>query len=304
MSEYISNEKIENMRMKRKTGSKKNLAIFGINYLLLLLLLSCGKKNDLTSNTVITPPIPTTAPVLKPYQLVWSDEFDVDGPPDNSKWSYDVGGNGWGNNEAEYYTNARSENARIENGYLVIEARKEDFLGSQYTSARLLTKKKEEWTYGKFEIRARIPKGVGTWPAIWLLSGIDPLVWPDDGELDIMEEVGFNPNIIYGTAHNKQYNGAQGTQRGSSKSIPDAQDSFHVYRLEWTDSQITWSVDSLVYFIYGNPNAGSVSWPYNKNFFLILNIAIGGNWGGQQGIDDTIFPQQMLVDYVRVYQRK
>ena len=158
----------------------------------------CSKK---TTTSINTPPCPKT------YQLVWSDEFDKDGLPDNTKWGYDVGGNGWGNNELEYYTNARSENARVVNGNLIIEARKESFSGRNYTSARLLTKNKAQWTYGKFDIKAKLPKGTGMWPAIWLLSANDPLHWPDDGELDIMEEVGFNQNVIYGTAHNKLYNG-------------------------------------------------------------------------------------------------
>ncbi len=270
-----------------------------------LALISCGKGSSGTSSATPVPPSIPSIPVAdKPYQLVWSDEFNTDGMPDTSKWSYDVGGNGWGNNELEYYTNARPENARIANGNLIIEARKESFSGRNYTSARLLTKNKAQWTYGKFEIRAKIPRGRGTWPAIWLLSAHTPLQWPDDGELDIMEEVGFTPNVIYGTAHNKLYNGANGKQKGSSRTVADAQDSFHVYRLEWTDSQVTWSIDNDTYFSYPNPGNGTDSWPYLKDFFMILNVAVGGNWGGIQGVDDSVFPQSMLVDYVRVYQKK
>jgi len=260
-------------------------------------------KNDPQS---AAPPAPSGGGSVpeKKYQLVWSDEFDSSGLPDPSKWDYDVGGNGWGNRELEYYTASRPENARTENGNLVIEARKEGFSNSQYTSARIVTRGKAAWTEGRFEIRAKIPRGVGTWPAIWLLSATNPLVWPDDGELDIMEEVGFNPDVIYGTAHNQAYNGAQGTQKGSSRLIPDAQDSFHIYSLEWTHTQISWYIDSVQYFAYVPPDYGFNTWPYISNFYLILNIAIGGNWGGQQGVDDSIFPQQMLVDYVRVYQKK
>lgn len=261
-------------------------------------------KNGQDIPTGIVPPVSGPVPPEKPYQLVWSDEFDSTGLPDPAKWTYDVGGNGWGNKELEYYTDSRTENARVENGHLVIEARKEDFNGSPYTSARLLTKGKGQWTQGKFEIRAKLPMGIGTWPAIWLLSSTTPLVWPDDGELDIMEEVGFNPNVIYGTAHNKLYNGAQGTQKGSSMTIPNAQDSFHVYQLEWTSTHVNWLVDSVLYFSYFPPDYGFSAWPYVSNFYLILNIAIGGNWGGQRGVDDSIFPQQLLVDYVRIYQRK
>jgi beta-glucanase (GH16 family) len=276
--------------------------VFSVIFIALLAGFSaCSKKGaESNSQTTIPPPV-TVHP--KPYQLVWSDEFDYTGLPDSTKWNYDTGGSGWGNNELEYYT-SRSENARVENGNLVIEARNESYSGMNYTSARLLTKNRASWTYGKFEIKAKIPRGIGTWPAIWLLSAQTPLVWPDDGELDIMEEVGFNPNVIYGTAHNKLYNGAQGTQKGSNISIPTAQDSFHVYSVEWTNVAVTWSVDSVEYFTYVDPGYGFNGWPYNKDFFMILNIAIGGNWGGQQGVDNSIFPQQMLVDYVRVYQRK
>lgn len=270
----------------------------------IFLSIACGKTG---SGSVTTPPV-TTGPVTpvpeKTYQLVWSDEFSTNGLPDTSHWTYDIGGNGWGNNELEYYTGSRPENARISNGNLIIETRKESYSGRNYTSARLLTKGKASWTYGKFEIRARIPKGRGTWPAIWLLSASNPLHWPDDGELDIMEEVGFTPNLIYGTAHNKLYNGANGKQKGDVKFTPDAQDSFHVYSLEWTSNQVTWSIDNNPFFTYYDPSLGSDGWPYNKDFFLILNTAVGGNWGGAQGVDDSVFPQSMLIDYVRVYQKK
>lgn len=265
---------------------------------------NCSRKNESAPPPPVLPPVDTTHPVVLPYQLVWSDEFNGSGLPDPAKWGYDVGGNGWGNNEQEYYTNAKVENARQENGNLVIEARKEAVGGNNYTSARLLTKNKAQWTYGRFEIRAKLPRGRGTWPAIWTLSDHNPLNWPADGELDIMEAVGFNPNVIYGTAHNKKYNGANGLQKGGNTTIPTAQDSFHVYKMEWSTTKIEWFVDDVSYFSYTDPGSGNDAWPYNSNFFIILNIAIGGNWGGQQGIDDTIFPQQMLIDYVRVYQRK
>jgi beta-glucanase (GH16 family) len=275
---------------------------FQFLFVLLAGFVSCRQSSTNIMNTYTPPPPPVDTGGS--YQLVWSDEFDSTGLPDSTKWDYDTGGNGWGNNELEYYTNARSANARLENGHLVIEARKEPFNGSAYTSARLVTRGKAKWTYGKFEIRAKIPSGRGTWPAIWLLSAAQPMTWPDDGELDIMEEVGFNPNIIYGTAHNKLYNGAQGTQKGGNINIPTAQDSFHVYSIEWTTNQVRWSVDSVGYFAYSDPGLGFNAWPYNAPFYLILNIAVGGNWGGQQGVDTTIFPQQMLVDYVRIYQKK
>ncbi len=270
---------------------------------LLISLCSCGKKSSNPPPIVVNPP-DTTPVVVKPYQLVWSDEFDVDGLPDSTKWGYDVGGGGWGNNELEYYTDARPENARVANGNLIIEARKENFGGRIYTSARLLTKNKAQWTYGKFEISAKLPTGTGMWPAIWLLSANEPLHWPDDGELDIMEEVGFDQNVVYGTAHNKLYNGANGQQKGSSVLIPGADTAFHIYSLEWTSTDVRWAVDSIVFFTYSKPGNSSDAWPYYKDFFMILNIAVGGNWGGTKGVDNSIFPQQMVIDYVRVYQRK
>lgn len=276
--------------------------LFFIFSISLLFFLSCCSKKTVTS--IINNPSPTPVPVATTYQLVWSEEFDKDGLPDSTKWGYDVGGNGWGNNELEYYTNARLENARVVNGNLIIEARKESFSGRNYTSARLLTKNKAQWTYGKFDIKAKLPKGTGMWPAIWLLSANDPLHWPDDGELDIMEEVGFNQNVIYGTAHNKLYNGANGQQKGGNTLVPDADNAFHIYSLEWTTNQVVWSVDSVPYFTYADPGLGFGGWPYANDFFMILNIAVGGNWGGQKGVDDSIFPQQMVIDYVRVYQKK
>jgi beta-glucanase (GH16 family) len=277
--------------------------VFILSFSMIFCLSYCSKKITTITNTLPNPtPVPT--PISKTYQLVWSDEFDKDGLPDNTKWGYDVGGGGWGNNELQYYTNARSENARVVNGNLIIDARKENFGSRNYTSARLLTKGKAQWTYGRFDVRAKLPKGTGMWPAIWLLSANDPLHWPDDGELDIMEEVGFNQNVIHGTVHNKLYNGANGLQKGSNILVPDADIAFHVYTMEWTTNQVICSVDSVPYFTYADPGMGTNAWPYYKDFFMILNIAVGGNWGGQKGVDDSIFPQQMLIDYVRVYQKK
>ena len=280
----------------------KTTFVFVSCFSMIFCLSCCSKKTSSTGNTAVPPPNPV--PTVLTYQLVWSDEFDKDGLPDNTKWGYDVGGNGWGNNELEYYTNARMENARVANGNLIIEARKENFSGKNYTSARLLTKGKAEWTYGKFEIRAKIPTGVGMWPAIWMLSANQPLHWPDDGELDIMEDVGFDQNVIHATIHNKLYNGANGKQKGDSRLVPDANQAFHVYSMEWTPGQVNFSIDSVSYFTYNDPGLGPDGWPFYKDFFMILNIAVGGNWGGQKGVDDSIFPQQMLVDYVRVYQKK
>ncbi|MFT3682827.1 MAG: glycoside hydrolase family 16 protein [Ferruginibacter sp.] len=237
------------------------------------------------------------------YKLVWSDEFNYPGLPDSSKWGYDVGGDGWGNNELEYYTAGRKENARVEDGKLIIEARKENLAGKQYTSARLLTSKKAAWQYGKIEVKAKLPKGRGTWPAIWMLAeGIK--AWPDDGELDIMEHVGYNQGVVHGTIHCKKYNHVINTQKGDTIRVNDCSDAFHVYATEWDQDSIRISVDDKVYFRFANEHSGYGAWPFDNKLFLILNIAVGGNWGGSKGVDETIFPVRMEVDYVRVYQKK
>ncbi len=254
-------------------------------------------------NAPVQPNPPLNNPPTQ-WQQVWSDEFDYTGLPDSTKWNYDVGGNGWGNNELEYYTEKRSENARVQNGNLVIEARKEPWQGMNYTSARLLTKNKGDWQYGKIEVRAKLPRGRGTWPAIWMLGSTTPLKWPDDGEVDIMEHVGFDQGVIHGSVHCKKYNWVIGTQKTATTSVADCSDSFHVYTVEWDNSNIKISVDSNSYITFPNEHTGYDAWPFDNKMFLILNIAVGGNWGGQQGIDDTIWPQQMLIDYVRVWQKK
>lgn len=234
-------------------------------------------------------------------KLVWNDEFEKPGLPDSSKWNYDVGGHGWGNNELQYYTANRAENARVENGLLVIEARKEDFQGSRYTSARLITKGKGDWTYGRIDVRARLPKGLGTWPAIWMLASTTPLEWPGDGEIDIMEHVGFNPGFVHASVHTKKYNHVIGTQRTDTVIVQDFADNFHVYSLDWTKDSIHVLLDDQRYFSFANERTGKDAWPFDGPFHLLLNIAVGGNWGGQKGVDENIWPVRMEVDYVRVY---
>jgi len=236
-------------------------------------------------------------------KLVWSDEFDHTGLPDSTKWSYNVGGHGWGNKELEYYTKGRLENARVDDGKLIIEARKEAYDTNHYTSARLVTKGKAEWKYGRFEIKAKLPQGVGTWPAIWLLSGIDPLVWPGNGEIDIMEHVGYDQGVVHATIHCKKYNHTIGTQRGDTLRVPDCSSAFHVYALDRSADSIRAFVDDKQYFSFANEHSGHDAWPFDDKMYLILNIAIGGGWGGQKGIDDAVLPQRMEVEYVRVYQK-
>ncbi len=236
-------------------------------------------------------------------ELVWSDEFDYEGLPDSEKWSYKEGGNGWGNNELQYYTKNRKENAYVADGNLVITAHKEPFHTNHYTSARLVTKNKGDWKYGKIAVRAKLPEGLGTWPAIWMLPTLDRrLDWPKDGEIDIMEHVGYNQGMIYGTIHTKKYNHMIGTQKSDSILVNDAHTAFHVYAITWDKDQITWSVDDEEYLTLKKGNEGENGWPFDKEFHLILNLAVGGNWGGKMGIDDSIWPQQLIVDYVRVYQ--
>lgn len=237
------------------------------------------------------------------YELVWSDEFSQDGLPDSARWSYDVGGGGWGNNELQYYTYKRTENARIENGKLIIEARNETYLGSNYTSARLVSKYKGDWLYGSIEVRAKLPGGVGTWAAIWMLPTDWAYgSWPKSGEIDIMEHVGYDEGNIHGTIHTEAYNHTLGTQKGGSLMVSDAIDTFHVYKAKWTPEKIEFYVDDTKYFTFNNEHTGYTTWPFDKRFHLILNLAVGGNWGGAQGVDPEAFPARMEIDYVRIYQ--
>jgi beta-glucanase (GH16 family) len=235
-------------------------------------------------------------------KLVWSDEFNNKGLPDSTKWGYDVGGNGWGNHELQYYTDKKLSNARVENGYLVIEAKKEAIGKNTYSSARLVTKGKYDFTYGHIDVRAKLPKGLGTWPAIWMLGSSTPLKWPDDGEIDIMEHVGYNQGVIHASAHTRKYFHSIGTQKTATTSLPDCSEAFHVYSLDWDAESITMLIDNKPYFTFKNEHSGKEAWPFDKPFHLLLNVAVGGDWGGQKGIDETIFPQKMEIDYVRVYQ--
>lgn len=241
------------------------------------------------------------------WELVWDDEFDYTGLPDSTKWSYDTDGNasGWGNNEAQFYTSGRKENAWVADGMLTITALKEAMGGKQYTSARLRTKGKGDWLYGRFEIRAKLPTGKGTWPAIWMLptdwayGG-----WPSSGEIDIMENVGYDPDTIVGSAHTELYNHVMGTQKNARVAYPDCYTAFHVYALEWEANEYRLYVDDNHYFTFKNEKSGYKAWPFDKPFHLLLNLAIGGNWGGARGVDDSLLPHKFLVDYVRVYQKK
>ncbi|MEN9598736.1 MAG: hypothetical protein RL596_1047 [Bacteroidota bacterium] len=235
-------------------------------------------------------------------KLVWADEFTYNGLPDSTKWSYDVGGHGWGNAELQYYTKNKLKNARVGHGVLTIEAHKENIEGMKYSSARLVSKGKGDWTYGRIDIRAKVPNGRGIWPAIWMLASSTPLRWPDDGEIDIMEHVGHDPSNVHYSVHTKAYNHIQHTQKTDSSIIKDYDNHFHVYALEWTKEKITILVDNIPTFTFKNEYKTSAEWPFDNHFHLLLNVAVGGFWGGQKGVDDSVFPKRMEIDYVRVYQ--
>jgi beta-glucanase (GH16 family) len=231
---------------------------------------------------------------------VWQDEFDVNGAPNSQKWGYDVGGGGFGNNEKQFYTNGA--NANINNGILTIEARKELYQGSDYTSARLITKGTGDFLYGRFEAKMKLPSGRGTWPAFWMLpTDYEYGNWPKSGEIDIMEHVGYDPNKIHQSVHTNAYNHKIGTQKSANTVINTAMSDYHVYRVDWTPYAIRGYIDDVKIFEFVNNNSGSAAWPFDKRFHLLLNLAVGGDWGGANGIDPSIFPAKLLVDYVRVY---
>lgn len=251
----------------------------------------------------------TIAP--RTYHLVWSDEFE--GTTLNTdNWTIEKGGSGWGNNEKQYYTD-RPENIRVANGLLTIEARKENYENNSYTSARIKSANKKDFAYGKIEARIKLPKAAkGTWPAFWMLGYGS---WPSAGEIDIMEYVGYDPNRFHCAAHTKNKNGLNGQNFKGSQVVENATADFHIISMEWVKAEVL-GYDRIHMYIDGKETAtfgetgplrDSGDWPFNKNFYFILNFAIGGNWGGAQGIDDTMFadpnnPVLYQVDYVRVYQ--
>jgi beta-glucanase (GH16 family) len=249
--------------------------------------------------------VPAGAQELPGWQLIWADEFSQpDGSsPTSANWGFDIGGGGWGNNELQYYT-SRTNNARIVDGKLVIEAKQESFGGRDYTSARLLTKNKVNYQFGRIEARIKIPRGQGIWPAFWMLgSNFDAVGWPNCGEIDIMENIGREPRTVHGTIHGPGYSGGGGI--GGSYLFPsgvNVADDYRVFAIEWETNRISWFVDSNLYLTLTPANLGGRAWVFNQPFFIILNVAVGGNWPGNPDAT-TVFPQQMLVDYVRVYAR-
>lgn len=279
--------------------------------------ISAAPTVEPTSAATPTPtPVPTSTPISPPapippdpsegWELVWHDEFDGD-TIDPTNWTFDIGGWGWGNGEAQYYT-SRPENARVENGLLVIEARQEKYESSYYTSARLLTQGLRTFQYGRFEARLKVPRGAGLWPAFWMLGANferdenEPTKsnWPFIGEIDIMEYVGREPDLIFGTAHGPGYSGAMGLGKWNRQEY-DIADEFHTYAVEWDVEGIRWFYDGEPYFNLTRELVGNREWVFDHEFFLILNLAVGGQFAGTIGLD-TVFPANLYVDYVRVYQ--
>lgn len=238
-----------------------------------------------------------------PLQLIWSDEFDVNGAPDSAKWTYNLGDGcpnlcGWGNNEAQYYTN-RVDNVLVENGVLKIIAKKENYQGSKYTSARMLTQGKFNFTYGKVEVKAKLPEGGGTWPAIWMLgSNISTVGWPACGEIDIMEHKGNDPGAVSSAMHTPSSFGE--TINKDAIFVSNVSTQFHVYSVSWTKEKIEFYVDDKLFYTYNPSKKNSETWPFDATQFIILNIALGGGFGGT--IDSNFTEATMEIDYIRVYQ--
>lgn len=234
--------------------------------------------------------------------LVKSDEFNVEGAPDPSFWKYEIGTgtNGWGNNELQYYTD-RTENVKVENGYLLITAKEEAYEGSQYTSARLITKGLFAKQYGRFEARIRLPYGKGLWPAFWLLGeDIDTVGWPNCGEIDIMEYLGDSPNKVFGSVHGPGYSAGQAETKDYELENSRFDTEFHIFGIEWGPDYINYYVDGDLYNQI-TPADVAGEWVFNKPFYIIMNVAVGGSFPGSPNAE-TVFPQTMVVDYVRVYE--
>ena len=301
--------------------NEKILIVF---LLIAILITGCQSSGAVESTPTVTPTpgptlVPTSTPIAPPepieigeyegYELVWHDEFDGDSI-NRENWTFDTGGYGFGNGEAQYYTDARPENARVENGLLVIEARFEKYENQYYTSAKLWTRDLQEFQYGRIEARTKVPKGAGLWPAFWMLgadfefevdeNNVFTNNWPQSGEIDIMEYLGREPKLIMGTAHGPGYSGALGQGRWNPQEFEIA-DEFHTYAIEWNYEGITWFFDGEPYFTLNREAVGNREWVFDHEFFLILNLAVGGNFAGTIALD-TQFPANYYVDYVRVYQ--
>lgn len=242
----------------------------------------------------------TTQTVTNFTQITMQDEFDSDGAPNSAIWGYDIGtgSNGWGNNELQFYTD-NSDNVKVENGLLLITAKEGSFNGANYTSGRLITRGKFEQTYGRFEARIRLPYGQGIWPAFWLLGANEEEIWPQKGEIDIMEYRGQEPTKILGSVHGPGYSAGGAISKAYTLENDRFDTDFHIFGIEWGPEYINFYVDDVLYNQI-TPSDVPGEWVFNKPFYILLNVAVGGNFVGSPN-NETIFPQTMLVDYVRVY---
>lgn len=280
----------------KHTRNTKTLLFMSFLLIAVLVISSCDTEETQTVATF--------------KELVMADEFDTDGAPNSGIWNYDIGDGtanglpaGWGNGELQYYTD-RSDNVTVQNGLLIITAKEESFGNSNYTSARLLTKGKFEQTYGRFEARIRLPNGKGLWPAFWLLgddsNGAE--IWPQIGEIDIMEYVGDEPSTVFGTVHGPGYSGGESISKSYKLDNDRFDNGFHIFGVEWGPDYINWYVDDVLYNQL-TPEDVPGEWVFNRGpFYIILNVAVGGALPGSPN-EETVFPQTMLVDYVRVYKQ-
>lgn len=242
----------------------------------------------------------TTVVDITYTNLIWEDNFDTDGAPNTANWTYDLGtgDNGWGNSESQHYTD-RADNVIVADGVLKITAKKESFIGSNYTSARLKTQGLFDFTYGRIDVRAKLPEGAGTWPAIWMLgANFETVTWPACGEIDITEHVGNSQGLIHGTIHTTSSSGA--SVNSGTKNVSDASSEFHVYSVNWSENEISFLIDDEVYYTYKPTTKDANTWPFDADQFIILNVAMGGNFGG--AIDAAFTESTMEIDYVKVYQ--
>lgn len=281
---------------------RKGYALIAIAAAFVMSCQSCSSGKE--EEAIILPPTPTVV-VDKNWTFeanpFWADEFEYTGLPLDTKWDYDLGGSGWGNNEKQLYTNSPS-NVNVGGGLLTITAKKENVNGMAYTSTRLVTRNKLDVLYGRIEVKAKLPTGRGTWPAIWMLPTDRAYGdWPKSGEIDIMEHVGYDQNKVHFSTHTEAYYFKINTAKTSSRTIPDASTAFHLYRVDWTPYAVRGYFDNVLVFEFANEGTGYKVWPFDKRFHVLLNLAIGGDWGGAQGIDDSIFPQKFEIDYVRYY---
>ncbi len=242
-------------------------------------------------------------PAALTYELLWADEFDYEGAPDPAVWKYDTGGSGWGNHELQYYT--PGDNAAVSGGVLTVTLRPERMGGRDYTSCRLVSRETRDFLYGRVEARACLPSGRGTWPAVWMLPTDWAYgAWPDSGEIDIMEHVGYNPDVIVQSVHCARYHAGQARNR--SVRVPGVTEDFHLYGVEWLPDRIVFSVDGQVTWTYRpldlTERPTRELWPFDRRMHLLINLAYGGDWGGLMGVDDACLPAELVVDYIRVYQ--